>query len=135
MEPDFETGMFNPDRTRIYVRGRYFPGIGISRSFGDYQAHTIGVSSEPTVNNFKVQKHNHFLVLASRAVWNVMTPKDVFAFIQNNISLEMGQISKTLATQVRELYKNDDNVLPDLTICIQYFGEAARTLDKGLSAK
>ena len=46
-EPDFETGMFKPDRTRVYVRGRYFPGIGISRSFGDYQAHTIGVSSEP----------------------------------------------------------------------------------------
>ena len=38
----------------------------------------------------------------------------------------IGRISTLLADNVRELYKNENNVLPDLTIFIQYFGDAIR---------
>ena len=38
-------------RKRVYVRGRMYPGLGISRSLGDYTAHRIGVISEPSVGH------------------------------------------------------------------------------------
>ena len=47
-------GMFDTFRPRIYVRGRNYPGISVSRSFGDYAAHRIGVTSEPTVGSLKI---------------------------------------------------------------------------------
>ena len=57
-----------------------------------------------------------------------MTPKDVFSFISVNTSLGIGQISKLLAENVRELYKNENIAMPDLTICIQYLGDAVKAI-------
>jgi len=46
---EFSTEKFDPKtRARVYVRARMFPGISISRSLGDFMAHKIGVTSEPT---------------------------------------------------------------------------------------
>ena len=77
-EKDFKIGAFGNDRPRLYIRNRNFPGCGISRSFGDYLGHKIGMTSEPNVGATKITKSNKFLIIASRALWNVMTPKDVF---------------------------------------------------------
>ena len=52
-----------------------FPGVGITRSLGDYLGHKIGMTSEPVVGATKINKNNKFLIIATRAVWNVMTPK------------------------------------------------------------
>jgi serine/threonine protein phosphatase PrpC len=75
---DFKAGAFGNDRPRIYIRNRNFPGCGITRSFGDYLGHKIGMTSEPVVGATKITKSNKFLIIASRALWNVMTPKEVF---------------------------------------------------------
>ena len=61
-----------------------FPGIGISRSLGDFMAHKIGVTSEPTTGLVQLQKINEFLVSATSTLWSVMTPKEVFDFIRIN---------------------------------------------------
>jgi len=36
-------------KPRVYVRGRTYPGLSMTRSLGDLLAHHIGVTSEPTV--------------------------------------------------------------------------------------
>ena len=93
IKQDFKTGMFQGDRPRIYVRGRYYPGIPISRSFGDYTAHRIGVSSEPTLGKIKCTNHNEFVIIATSSLWNVMTPKEAILFVRQNKSLGMGMCS------------------------------------------
>lgn len=72
---DFKLGALGNNRPRLYIRNRMFPGVGISRSLGDYLGHKIGMTSEPAVGATKINKNNKFLIIASRAVWNVMTPK------------------------------------------------------------
>ena len=76
------------------MRGRMYPGIGVSRSFGDYTAHRIGVTSEPSIKVMSFGKSNEFLVIASMSVWNVLTPKEVFDFIKLRIHQGMGVVSK-----------------------------------------
>jgi len=71
-----------------------YPGIATSRSFGDYFAHRIGVVSEPTIGCVKLVRQNEYLCIACAAVWNVMTPKELFAFVSNNKSKIMGEVSK-----------------------------------------
>jgi len=83
-EQQYQAGMFDHNRPRVYMRGRYYPGVSVSRSFGDYTAHRIGVSSEPTVGSQAISRQNEFLVLANRALWNVLTPKEVFKFIKSH---------------------------------------------------
>ena len=75
------------------MRGRLYPGVSTSRSFGDYFAHRIGVKAEPEVGCIKLTKQNEYLIIACAAFWNILTPKEVFAFITNNSTQAMGEIS------------------------------------------
>jgi len=72
---DFTTGLFGNDKARVYIKARNYPGVGISRSIGDFTAHRIGLSAEPDVGIKTFTKNNEYLIIASRALWNVMTPK------------------------------------------------------------
>ena len=36
-------------KSRIYIRGRMYPALSISRSLGDLISHQIGVTSEPEI--------------------------------------------------------------------------------------
>ena len=62
------------------MRGRMYPGIGISRSLGDHCAHRIGAISEPTVGSLRISRFMEYIVIATSAVWAIMAPKDVFEF-------------------------------------------------------
>lgn len=84
-------------RPRIYMRGRQYPGVQTSRTLGDYAAHRIGVNAEPTVGSIELKKVNEYLVIATSALWNVMTPKEVFEFIKANATKGAGIASKLLA--------------------------------------
>lgn len=66
------------------MRGRMYPGLVTSRSIGDYTAHKIGVNAEPYVGQVTIKKHHDFLVVATSALWNVLTPKEVFDYIRQN---------------------------------------------------
>lgn len=91
-------------RNRIYMRGRMYPGIGVSRSLGDYYAHRIGVTSEPTVGTMRITRFMEYIVIATNTLWAVMGPKDVFDFIKQHNAQGMGMISRLLAVKVKELY-------------------------------
>jgi hypothetical protein len=104
-KPDFRTGGFSHiDRPRVYRRGRMIPGTQVSRSFGDYLAHQIGVSSEPKVGKFTIGRQNEFLVIASSALWNVMTPKEVFQFVRQRCPKGIGLVTQGLSLRVKESY-------------------------------
>jgi len=45
------TSLSGDKKPRVFVRGRSYPGLSTTRSFGDLLAHHIGVTSEPS---FKV---------------------------------------------------------------------------------
>ena len=119
-ENDFKINMLNNARARVYVRGRNYPGLGVTRSFGDYTAHRIGVTAEPTIGSKAYTRNNEFLILATRAVWNVMTPKEVFHYIKKSANYGLGYTSRSLAHKVRDLYLQKNDSIPDITIIIQY---------------
>jgi len=55
-----------------------YPGLAMSRSFGDTAAHECGVISIPTIKTLELDPTvDAFLVLASDGVWDVMSEKKV----------------------------------------------------------
>lgn len=62
---------------RVFVRGRAFPGLAMSRAIGDQIANAVGVSSEPDVNVFPIEANDEFVILASDGVWEFLKPKTV----------------------------------------------------------
>jgi serine/threonine protein phosphatase PrpC len=94
----------------------------LSRSLGDYTGHRIGATSEPGLGFEPISKHNEYLVIASKGLWNFMTPKEVFDFIKTNSNFGLGTVSNMLAYKVKEIsLERDQGPLHDITIVIQYF--------------
>ena len=108
----------------MYYRGRNYPGISTTRSLGDYSAHKLGVTSEPKVGSYQIGIHNEYLVIATCALWNVLTPKAVFEFIKQNCNKGIGVISKLLANKVKDLYAFENKAIPDITIIIVYLNSS-----------
>lgn len=62
---------------RVFVRGRAFPGLAMSRALGDAIANAVGVSPEPDIAVVKIDAQDEFVILASDGVWEFLKSKTV----------------------------------------------------------
>ena len=62
---------------RVYVKGKTYPGLSLTRSIGDLEAEKIGVISEPDIIFKKKDSTCKYLVLGSDGLWDVIKPYDV----------------------------------------------------------
>jgi len=59
---------------RVYARGEEYPGLAVSRAFGDADAKQYGVTSDPQFIGWKIRPGQDFaLILASDGVWNALS--------------------------------------------------------------
>ena len=78
---------------RVYVKGKESPGLAVSRSIGDAEAHSVGVSEVPDIFVMKLERKliNYLLVMASDGLWNVFSP----AVLQKHLTdIQFGDVSK-----------------------------------------
>jgi hypothetical protein len=52
-----------------------FPGLEVTRSFGDLIGHHIGVSCEPDVAVYDITEGDLHMTIATESVWNVLNPE------------------------------------------------------------
>lgn len=62
---------------RVYFPGEPHPGLMVSRSLGDGDAHRLGVSASPDFFHKTISAQDRYLVVCSDGVWDVMTPERV----------------------------------------------------------
>ena len=53
----------------------------MTRTLGDLQAKSIGLISEPEIQNIELKPGDRFIVIASDGVWDVMSSAEVVGFI------------------------------------------------------
>ena len=76
-----ENGIFEgPDR--IYVKNKIYPGLSMSRTIGDLEAHKIGVISEPDIILKKIENTSKYVVIGSDGLWDVVRPYDVIRIVR-----------------------------------------------------
>lgn len=54
---------------RVWLRDENIPGLAMSRSFGDYVASSVGVTSEPEILKHVMTPNDKFMVVASDGIW------------------------------------------------------------------
>lgn len=62
---------------RVFVKGRAFPGLAMSRALGDSIAQCVGVSCEPDVSCHKLDLNDEFICVCSDGVWEFLKSKTV----------------------------------------------------------
>ena len=62
---------------RVWHPDHDYPGLAMSRSLGDFVAHDYGVSEEPDVLSYTIDKDDKFIILASDGIWEFLTNQQV----------------------------------------------------------
>lgn len=102
---------------RVFVRGRAFPGLAMSRAIGDQIANAVGVSSEPDVNVFPIEANDEFVILASDGVWEFLKPKTVGEAAHQRGFTKLKESCEYIAEQAwKHWLHNEINVVDDITV-------------------
>ena len=62
---------------RIYNKRKTGPGLAMSRSLGDYFAHTLGCSCEPEITQNVLKQNDKIIIIASDGVWEILSNTQV----------------------------------------------------------
>lgn len=74
---------------RIYAKGEEYPGLAMSRSFGDLEAHRVGVSAEPDFSSIDISdKESLELVAGSDGLWDEIDSLEFFQFMKYYTPIE-----------------------------------------------
>jgi serine/threonine protein phosphatase PrpC len=70
---------------RVWESNRNTPGLTVSRSLGNPTSKMLGIIAEPTTSSCKIKADkDHFLVLATDGLWDVMDNQEVINFVEAN---------------------------------------------------
>jgi len=70
-----------PGVYRVWQPSRDSPGLAMSRAFGDYSVKDYGVISAPEVTQRKISSRDHFVILATDGVWDVLSNEEAVQIV------------------------------------------------------
>lgn len=107
---------------RIFVKGQDYPGLCMSRSFGDECVKPCGVTSEPEITGpTKLDmSRNPFMVIASDGVWEFIESQWCVKAITKKLSQETSErIVQKLSKEARRRWKQEEGeYCDDITVCL-----------------
>lgn len=101
--------------SRLYLKGRNYPGIAVSRAFGDTLARTVGLLCEPEVGVLAVTTDDSFVIVASDGIWDYMNEEEVLGEIEK--STWETQINSLVETSWRR-WLHHENRADDITVVL-----------------
>nr|XP_043618863.1 probable protein phosphatase 2C 34 [Erigeron canadensis]XP_043618864.1 probable protein phosphatase 2C 34 [Erigeron canadensis]XP_043618865.1 probable protein phosphatase 2C 34 [Erigeron canadensis] len=72
-----------PGLHRIWLPNEESPGLAMSRAFGDYCLKNFGLISVPEVIQRHITSRDHFMVLASDGVWDVVSNEEAVEIVSS----------------------------------------------------
>ena len=107
---------------RVFARGKNFPGLAMSRSFGDFQSKQYGVINEPTFVEYCLDENCRYIVICSDGVWDFIDNDNVVK-IGNRHYLNNNPEGFCLEILEKASYwwQKEDIVIDDITALIVFF--------------
>lgn len=62
---------------RVWLKDQDYPGLAMSRSFGDEIASSVGVTTIPEILEWKLTENDKFVILASDGLWEFIDSEEV----------------------------------------------------------
>ena len=119
---------------RIWLADRDVPGLAMSRSIGDYKAHTVGVIAEPKVTEYNVQPGDQILVIASDGVFEFMENREVAAIVSEYYEKDQAEkAANAVVTRATLLWKQHEDVIDDITCVVVFFNKKLNTTKTRMS--
>ncbi len=107
---------------RVWVKGKKYPGIAMSRSIGDSVANEIGVWSIPEIKEFYIDDYYNFIVIGSDGLWEFLSNEKVGKYIcKCNHQDKMSSFVENLIQKARKKWEEFEEIIDDITVIFLYF--------------
>jgi serine/threonine protein phosphatase PrpC len=68
---------------RVWLKDEDFPGLAMSRSFGDEVAHSAGVIAEPEISEYYFVHEDKFVIIASDGIFEFISSDECVSMLKN----------------------------------------------------
>ena len=106
---------------RVWLKDEDVPGLAMSRSFGDEIAHTVGVITEPEINEYLFAEEDKFIIIASDGLWEFISSDECVGMIKDFY------LKNDIESALNYLYKEsskrwimEEEVIDDITILMAF---------------
>ena len=119
----FENGVYEGPN-RVYVKGKLYPGLSLTRSVGDSVGKDIGIIFEPDIIIKNIEITSKFLVIGSDGFWDMLMPYDVSRIVNPFfIKGDCEGACKALMKKAMKLWSKEDDDRDDITIIVVFIGK------------
>lgn len=101
---------------RIYIKGTDYPGLCISRAFGDTSVEAIGLLHEPEVIYFQPTCMDKFLLLGTFGLWEVMSSLEAVKLAALHLQLSPENVPGVLVLEAQRRWKEKGGLVDDITV-------------------
>jgi len=104
---------------RVFLRGKLYPGLAMSRSIGDLVGAGAGVSAEPDVSKFEITPDHRFILLCSDGVWEFIKSQEAVDLVKDYPIDQAMQAAEALAQEAwKRWIQEEGNVVDDITVIL-----------------
>ena len=107
---------------RIFAKGKNYPGLAMSRSFGDFKSKEYGVICQPSFVEYNIDEYCKYIVLCSDGVWDFIDNENVMKignkhYLNNNPN----GFCQEILGNASYWWEKEDIVIDDITALIVFF--------------
>ena len=109
---------------RVFYKGKHYPGLAMTRAFGDFNAEPLGINTIPDIREYDIyDKKPKIIVLATDGVWQFLSNEKVKNILlpyydEDNIN---GAAQKLVRTALRMWETKNPDFIDDITVIILFF--------------
>ena len=106
---------------RVWLKQQDYPGLAMSRSFGDRVAHSVGVSEEPEIKEYTFCKEDKFFVVASDGLFEFIPSHDIVNIIKDYyLNRDIVGCCEYLYEISKEKWMKEEEVVDDITMILVF---------------
>lgn len=107
---------------RVFLNGKMYPGLAMTRSIGDTVGVAAGVTSTPDVKVLKVQKDWRFILLCSDGIWQFISSQEAVDIVGRFAVSDVQKAAESLASEAWNRWIHEEgNVVDDITVICSWF--------------
>ena len=106
---------------RVWLKDQEYPGLAMSRSFGDRVAHSVGVSEEPEIKEYYFCEEDKFFVVASDGLFEFISSQNIVEIIKDYyLNKDIVGCCENLYELSREKWMKEEEVVDDITMILVF---------------
>ncbi|CBZ50621.1 putative protein phosphatase 2C [Neospora caninum Liverpool] len=105
---------------RVFLKGKNYPGLAMSRSIGDSMGHCAGVTPEPDVSDIDLlEDRDEVVIMCTDGVWEFMTPDEVVEIVSRYSIYQADEAAEELSREAwKRWLEQDGHSVDDITVQI-----------------